>query len=106
MQSEFEQWPEFLDIIYKTDIALYGLLNGARGLIRDEFFLIDSQNAVLRQMIKIPTHSKAIKQALLDITGRQFKLGLFKQREESAIQRDPLEELIAKAQGNVDMKIE
>ncbi|MCH5316774.1 MAG: DNA polymerase III subunit gamma/tau [Eubacterium sp.] len=106
VQSEFEQWPEFLDIIYKTDIALYGLLNGARGLIRDEFFLIDSQNAVLRQMIKIPTHSKAIKQALLDITGRQFKLGLFKQREESAIQRDPLEELIAKAQGNVDMKIE
>ena len=106
VQSEFEQWPEFLDIIYKSDIALYGLLNGARGLIRDEFFLRDSQNAVLRQMIKIPTHSKAIKQALLDLTGRQFKLGLFKKKEESAIQRDPLEELISKAQGNVDIKIE
>ena len=106
VQSEFEQWPEFLDIIYKSDIALYGLLNGARGLIRDEFFLIDSQNEVLRQMIKIPTHSKAIKQALLDITGRQFKIGLFKMKEESSVKRDPLEELIAKAQGNVYIKFE
>lgn len=106
VQSEFEQWPDFLDIIYKTDIALYGLLNGARGLVRDEFFLIDTQNAALRQMIKISTHSKAIRQALLELTGKQFKLGLFKQKEESAVKRDPLEELISKAQGNVDIKVD
>ena len=106
VQSEFDQWPDLLDIIYKTDIALYGLMNGARGLVRDEFFLLDTQNEVLRQMIKIPTHSKAIKQALLELTGRQFKLGLFKMKEESAVKRDPLEELISKAQGNVDIRVE
>ena len=105
-QTEFDRWPEFMDIIYKSDIALYGLLNGARGLVRDEFFLIDTQNAVLRQMIKIPTHSKAIKQALLEITGRQYKLGLFRKKEEDAPQKDPLADLIAKAQGNVDLRIE
>lgn len=106
VQTEFDQWPDFLDIIYKTDIPLYGFMNGARGLVRDEFFLIDSQNEVLRQMIKIPTHSKAIKQALFELTGRQFKLGLFKMKEESAVKRDPLEELISKAQGNVDIRID
>ena len=106
VQTEFDQWPEFLDIIYKTDIPLYGFMNGARGLVRDEFFLIDTQNEVLRQMIKIPTHSKAIKQALFELTGRQFKLGLFKMKEESTVKRDPLEELIAKAQGNVDIRVE
>ena len=105
-QTEFDQWPEFLDIIYKTDIPLYGFMNGARGLVRDEFFLIDTQNEVLRQMIKIPTHSKAIKQALFELTGRQFKLGLFKMKEASTVKRDPLEELIAKAQGNVDIRVE
>ena len=106
VQSEFELWPDFLDIIYKNDIALYGLLNGARGLVRDEFFLIDTQNAALRQMIKISTHSKAIRQALHELTGKQFKLGLFKQKEEAAVKRDPLEELISKAQGNVDIKVD
>ena len=105
-QSEFDRWPEFMDIIYKSDIALFGLMNGARGLVRDEFFLIDTDNAVLRQMIKIPTHSKAIKQALLELTGRQYKLGLFRRKEEDAQKKDPLADLIAKAQGNVDIRIE
>ncbi len=102
---EFSQWGEFLEAIYKSDIALYGVLNGATGYIRDEFFLIDSQNAVLRQFIRIPTHSKAIKQALYDVTGKQFKLGLFKKKEEKP-KSDPLEDLISKAQGKIDINIE
>ena len=53
----------------------------------------------------MPTHSKAIKQALLDITGKQFKLGLFKNKESSA-KRDPLEDLISMAQGNANVNIE
>lgn len=107
-QSEtvaFSQWGEFLEAIYKADIALYGVLNGAKGFVRDEFFLIDSQNAVLRQFIRIPTHSKAIKQALYDVTGKQFKLGLFKQKEEKP-KSDPLEDLISRAQGKIDIDIE
>ncbi|MCI9111630.1 MAG: DNA polymerase III subunit gamma/tau [Eubacterium sp.] len=105
-QTEFTQWADFMEAIYKSDIALYGVLNGARGYIRDEFFLIDSQNPVLRQFIKIPTHSKAIKQALFEVTGQQFKLGLFKKKEDDLPKRDPLEDLISMAQGHIDMKIE
>lgn len=105
-QTEFTQWADFMEVIYKTDIAIYGVLNGARGFVRDEFFLIDSQNPVLRQFIKIPTHSKAIKQALFDVTGRQFKLGLFKKKTDDAPKRDPLEDLISMAQGKIDINIE
>ncbi len=103
--AAFIHWAEFMEEIYKSDIALYGVLNGARGYVRDEFFLIDSENAVLRQFIRIPTHSKAIKQALFNVTGKQFKLGLFKKKEEKQ-KRDPLEELISKARGKVDIEIE
>lgn len=105
-QVLFTQWAEFMEVIYKSDIAIYGVLNGSRGYIRGEFFLIECKNPTLRQFIKIPTHSKAIKQALFDVTGKQFKLGLFKNKAEKKEQRDPLEDLILKAQGNIDIKVE
>ncbi len=106
VKREFEYWADFMEAIYKTDIALYGVLNGSKGYVRDEFFLIESKNPTLNQFIKVPTHSKAIKQALFDVTGRQYKLGLLKKKTDSTVKRDPLEDLISKAQGNIDIKID
>lgn len=105
-QEEFTAWADFMEAIYKTDIALYGVLNGSRGFVRGEFFLIDSKNPTVREFIKIPTHSKAIKQALFDVTGVNFKLGLFKKKAEPEKKTDPLEELISKAQGNVKIDVD
>ncbi len=104
-QVVFDGWADFMDEIYKKDIAIYGVLNGSRGYIRGEYFLIDSKNPTLRQFIKIPTHSKAIKQALFDVTGVNYKLGLIKNNAENKPKRDPLEDLISKARGNVDVEI-
>lgn len=105
VQTEFTSWADFMEEIYKNDIALYGVLNGAAGYIRGEYFLIDSENLALRDFIKIPTHSKAIKQALYDITGVHYKLGIFKRKTQEVKKRDPLEDLILKAQGSVDIDI-
>jgi len=106
VKREFEYWADFMEAIYKSDIALYGVLNGSKGYVREEYFLIDSNNSTLNQFIKVPIHSKAIKQALFDVTGRQYKLGLLKKKSDNAAKRDPLEDLISKAQGNVDINIE
>lgn len=105
-KKPFEYWADFMEAIYKSDIALYGVLNGSKGYVRDEYFLIDSKNTTLSQFIKVPTHSKAIKQALFDVTGRQYKLGLLKKKADSEVKKDPLEDLIAKATGNVNINIE
>ena len=104
-QAPFAQWPDFMDLIYKSDIALYGILNGAKAYTRGEFFLLESPNPTIKEFIKIPTHSKAIKSALLELTGTRYKLGLFKKKDDSAPKRDPLEDLIAKAQGNINIDI-
>lgn len=106
LQEEFDRWAEFMDVIHRTDIALFGVLNGANGYTRGEFFLIDSQNPTVREFIKIPTHSKAIKQALAEVTGKQFKLGLFKKRSNDAPKKDLLEDLISQAQGNIKINFE
>lgn len=105
-KREFEYWADFMDAIYKSDIALYGVLNGAKAYVRDEYFLLASNNSTLNQFIKIPTHSKAIKTALYDVTGQVYKLGTLKKKSDSGEKRDPLEDLIAKAQGNVNINVE
>lgn len=97
----FDKWGEFLDVIHTTDIALFGVISSATGYIRGEHFLIDSSNPTVRQFIKIPTHSKAIKSALYEVTGQKYKLGLFKKKPQETQKRDLLDDLINQAQNNV-----
>ncbi|MBE6720778.1 MAG: DNA polymerase III subunit gamma/tau [Ruminococcaceae bacterium] len=105
-QQPFTRWGEFMDVIHRDDIPLFGILNGSRAVTRGEFFLIDTQNEAVRTFIKNPIHSRAIKKALYEVTGIQYKLGLFKSKNsQKAEQRDPLEDLISKAQGNLNIEI-
>lgn len=106
INDEFNQWAEFMDIIHKTDIALFGVLTGASGTIMGEHFVIDSPNPTIKEFIKIPTHSKAIRQAVYELTGRNLRLAVAKKKESSGQRRDLLEDLINKAQNNVKINFE
>ena len=102
---EFTQWGDFMDVLHRTNIPLFGVLSGSKGYVRGEFFLLDSPNPAVRDFIKLPIHSKSIKAALLEVTGVHFKLGLFKrQTEQSAPKRDPLEDLINQAQNSINIE--
>lgn len=103
---EFMGWGEFMDCLHKIDLPLFGVLSGAKGYIRGDFFLIDSPNESIRDFFSIPTHAKSIKQALFEATGRKFKLGIFKKPvEEKEKPRDPLEDLISQASGTINIDI-
>ena len=102
---EFTQWGDFMDVLHRTNIPLFGVLSGSKGYVRGEFFLLDSPNPAVRDFIKLPIHSKSIKAALLEVTGVHYKLGLFKrQAEQSAPKRDPLEDLINQAQNSINIE--
>lgn len=103
---EFDQWEELMDILHRTDIALFGVLNGANGSIVGEHFVIDSSNPTIKEFIKIPTHSKAIKQAVFELTGRNLKLAIAKKKAAVQQKRDLLEDLINQAQNNINIKFE
>ena len=105
-QYEFEHWGDFMDVIHKQNIALFGVLAGSRGYIRGEYFLIDSPNPTIIQFLKTPTYSIAIKQALYDVTGQSFKLGIFKKKATDAPKRDLLEDLIHQAEDNIKINFE
>lgn len=102
---EFTQWGDFMDVLHRTNIPLFGVLSGSKGYVRGEFFLLDSPNPAVRDFIKLPIHSRSIKAALLEVTGVHYKLGLFKrQTEQSAPKRDPLEDLINQAQNSINIE--
>lgn len=102
---EFTQWGDFMDVLHRTNIPLFGVLSGSKGYVRGGFFLLDSPNPAVRDFIKLPIHSRSIKAALLEVTGVHFKLGLFKrQTEQSAPKRDPLEDLINQAQNSINIE--
>ncbi len=103
---DFDQWEELMDILHKTDIALFGVLNGANASIVGEHFVIDSPNPTIKEFIKIPTHSKAIKQAVFELTGRNLRLAIAKKKAEANQKRDLLEDLISQAQNNINIKFE
>ncbi|MCD7797264.1 MAG: DNA polymerase III subunit gamma/tau [Clostridiales bacterium] len=102
----FELWDEFMDVIHDKAIALYGILLGANGYIRGEYFLIDSPNPTVKEFIKSSTSAKSIKQALYEVTGKTYKLGILKRDEEASHKDDPLEQLISKAQNNIKINFE
>lgn len=100
-QKLFMQWADLMEILHRTDIALFGVLSGSQGYTRGEFFLIDSPNPTIKEFIKISTHAKAIRAALHELTGHNYKLGLFKKKStEQSPRRDPLEDLLSKAREN------
>ena len=104
--SEFEHWAEFMDIIHKTDIALFGVLSGSGAHFDSGRFVIDSPNPTIKQFIQIPTHLKAIKQAVLEITGKPYKIAVSRPKSQNQQQRDLLEDLINRAQNNVEINFE
>lgn len=104
--TEFDRWADFMDILYKSNIALFGVLNGSSASIVGEHFVIDSPNPTIKEFIKIPTHSKAIKQAVFELTGRNLKLAVARKKENTDKKRDLLEDLINQAQNNININFE
>ena len=72
--------------------------------------LIKSENPTLSEFIKKDGNSRSVKEAVLRVTGKRYRLGLTKSaapKAAAAPKRDPLEDLISRAGSmgiNVDIK--
>ena len=91
----FQNWAEVIDELKKTDMSLVGILNGASAYVRDNFLLIKSDNPALSTFIRKDLHASFLSKAIVTVTGKQYKIGLYKQPEKQS-SKDPLEGLIKK----------
>lgn len=92
---QFSRWAEVMDELQKVDAPLHGILNGASGYERDNFILIKSENPALSSLIKQDTHAVLLMKAIFAVTGKRYKIGLYKAPEQPS-GKDPLEGLIKK----------
>lgn len=103
-------WAEVLDEILRTNPALWGVLQKSEAYINGDYVLIKSENPTLGEFIKKDGNSRSVKEAVLRVTGKRYRLGLTKSaapKAATAPKRDPLEDLISRAGSmgiNVDIK--
>ena len=92
----FTGWGEVLEKLNVTDKPLLGILGTSSAYIRGDFLLIKCDNPVFSQFIRQGSHANAIKIAVYEVTGKKFRLGIYKSEESKAIKNDPLADLVSK----------
>ncbi|MBQ7595870.1 MAG: DNA polymerase III subunit gamma/tau [Clostridia bacterium] len=92
----FDKWGDVISSLSGSDVPLMGILSGSSAYIRGQFVLIKCDNPTFSQFIKLPLHSSALKDAIEKITGTKYRLGIYKNPENSQPKRDPLADLINK----------
>ena len=79
-----------------TDKPLLGILGNSSAYMRGEFMLIKCDNPIFSQFIRQGNHANAIKAAIYEVTGKKFRLGIYKGEESEANKNDPLADLVSK----------
>ncbi len=106
------QWAEVLSELMKTNMPLWGVLVNSEAIIKGDFVLIKSDNPTLNSFIKTGRNAKDVKEAIMRVTGKRYRLGVYNgAAQESAAEpakpkKDPLENLISNARSmgiNVDI---
>lgn len=93
----FSLWPETIVALNEYNKPLVGVLSGSSAFIRGNFILIKSNNPVFEQFVKISSHANALKEAIFKITGKKYRLGIYKTEENTEKpSNDPLSNLINK----------
>ncbi|MBO7319853.1 MAG: DNA polymerase III subunit gamma/tau [Clostridia bacterium] len=106
-------WAEVLSELTKTNMPLWGVLSGSSAIIRGDYVLIKSDNPTLSAFIKTGGNAKDVKEAIIRVTGKRYRLGLYSgaptpkmSAQPAAAPKDPLENLIIRAKDmviNVDV---
>ncbi len=92
----FTQWGEVLSLLDVSDKPLTGILGVSSAYIRGDFILIKCDNPIFPQFIRLNNHAAAIKKAVFDVTGKKYRLGIYKSNEAQSNNKDPLADLIKK----------
>ncbi len=107
--DESIEWAEVLAELMKINMPLWGILNGSTATVRGDHVIISSDNPTLPSFIRIQGHSRDVKLAIYNVTGKKYRLGLASAAsapKADTPKRDPLENLVDRARNlgvNVDV---
>ncbi len=100
----FGSWPEVLEKLFSQDKSLIAMLTGSSAFIHQDKYLLIKGSPVLELYLKTGDYSKTIKAAVAEVTGRNYTLAVYNNKQEET-QKNPLSDLVSKAKG-LGVKIE
>lgn len=96
----FDDWPEVLERLRKTDMPLYGLLAETTTLVKEGKLVIKSSNPTLYDFISTNndvtnsrTHYVNLAQAIFDVTGKKIRIAVSNTVKQETNKNQPLAEL-------------
>lgn len=92
----FDKWPEVLELLFFRDKSLIVMLTGSSAYIHNGKYLLIKGSPVLEMYLKTGEYSKTIKQAVSEVTGKSYTLGVYNSSPQSAA-KSPLSDLLSKA---------
>ena len=102
----FTQWPEVLEKLFEKDKSLIVMLSGSQAFVYNETYLLIKGSPVLEMYLKTGDYSKIIKQAVAQVTGKNYTLAVYNNKQAETTQ-SPLSNLVSKARElGVDVKEE
>ncbi|HEX2938739.1 MAG TPA: DNA polymerase III subunit gamma/tau [Ruminiclostridium sp.] len=92
-------WAEVLEALRKSDAPLFGVLRESSAIIRGSFILIDPNNTLFAGLIRSQEHQRPLVEAVRRITGKPYKVGIFKKGLEAVKKQkaDELDEILENA---------
>ncbi len=92
----FSKWPEVLEKIYANNRSLIAMLSGSSAFIHDDKYLLIKGSPVLEIYLKTGDYSRIIKEAVYAVTGRNYTLAVYNNKQEEA-PKNPLSDLVSRA---------
>lgn len=100
----FTKWPEVTEKLFAENKSLIAMLSGSSAYIYDNKFLLIKGSPVLELYLKTGEYSKIIKQAVFDVTGKAYSLGVYNSAPQES-GKNPLSDLVSKAK-QLGIKVE
>lgn len=87
----FPQWVEVVDALKSTSRSIAAAFSGSTAFENGSYLLIDSKNTMAFDLLKQGDMRKKVRDILLQITGKPYRLGPYKtETEQEEKQADPL----------------
>ena len=92
------EWPEVLQLLSGESRTVASAFHGSGAYIRGDYVLIAAKNDLAFELLRRSDYRNKMRDAIRQVTGRVYKLGPYKEKQEQEESQDPLKALEEKAQ--------
>ena len=93
----FANWGEVLETLLTTCPPLYGVLAQSQAVLKGEMLLICTDNALFKELLAQDNNKKMLADAIRQVAGRTYRLGLRRTVTVQKNKEDPLSQLLTAA---------